>query len=105
MSSHCAHDRRIVGGRDRRLTPIDLRLSEDEFLTRLRDDPDFVRACSDLARDYNRRLVRRGKQAERITAAYATREDIARPGIERATTQVRVACAVDDTPEPVRGAP
>lgn len=87
------------------LTPIDLRLSEDEFLTRLRDDPDFVRACSDLARDYNRPLARRGRQADRIRAAYATREDIVRPGVERATTKLRVACAVDDTPDPGRAAP
>lgn len=82
------------------LKPLDLRLSEDEFLTRLRDDEDLERACSDFARDYNRRLSRRGRLAERITAAYATREEITRPGVERLPWRVRVECAVEDPPRP-----
>lgn len=82
------------------LEPLDLRLSEDEFLTRLRDEDDLGRACSDFARDYNRRLVRRGRSAERITAAWATREEIVRPGFERRPWRIRVECAVDEPPAP-----
>ena len=63
-----------------------------------------MRACSDFARDYNRRLARHGRNAERITAAYATREEIARPGVERPPWRIRVTCAVDDAP-PSEAAP
>lgn len=98
---------RLFGVRDGtafELTPLDLRLSEDEFLTRLRDEGDLAHACSDFARDYNRRLAKRGRDRERITAAYATREEIARPGVERRPWRTRVACAVDDAP-PAGAAP
>jgi hypothetical protein len=92
---------RLFGVRDGatfELNPLDLRLSEDEFLTRLRDEEDLARACSDFARDYNRRLARRGRLAEQVTAAYATREEIVRPGFPREPWRIRVECAVDEAP-------
>jgi hypothetical protein len=82
------------------LTAADLRLSEDEFLTILRDDEDLGAACSTLVQSFNRRVTRLGATRMRITAAFAEREEIPRPGIPRPPWRIRAECAVDAPPLP-----
>src|SRR5438445_7933923 len=76
------------------LSSRDFWLSEDEFNTRLRDEDDLAGACSALAQSYNRRLVRRGLSRQRLTSAFAEREEIPRPGVRREPWHVRAECAV-----------
>jgi len=76
------------------LSSRDFWLSEDEFNTRLRDEDDLARACSALAQSYNQRLRRRGLSRQRLSGAYAEREEIPRPGVPREPWHVRVECAV-----------
>lgn len=88
----------VRNGETFELLPVDLRLSEDEFLTRLRDDPDFVGACSALVQTFNRRVTRIRAGHQRVTGAFAEREEIPRPGIPREPSRVRVECAIEERP-------
>jgi hypothetical protein len=83
------------------MTASDFWLSEDEFNTRLRDEDDLSQACGALVQSYNRRMLRRGRPQDRLTAAHALREELARPGVPREPWRIEAECDVT----PSDGAP